>query len=103
MALSFDFDGQTSWLYRGERSPASMSRGEYGARVGIHRIPVEIDEEPEVGEGPELVGEKSSPGPAEIPGQQPTRPSGTEGQTLRFRPSETAHMYWSIDFTKTWF
>jgi len=38
VALSFDFDGQTSWLYRGERSPASMSRGEYGARVGIPRI-----------------------------------------------------------------
>jgi peptidoglycan/xylan/chitin deacetylase (PgdA/CDA1 family) len=38
VALSFDFDGETSWLYRGEHSPASMSRGEYGARVGIHRI-----------------------------------------------------------------
>ncbi|MDA0711833.1 MAG: polysaccharide deacetylase [bacterium] len=38
VALSFDFDSQTSWLYRGEYSPASMSRGEYGARVGIARI-----------------------------------------------------------------
>ncbi|MDA0708761.1 MAG: polysaccharide deacetylase [bacterium] len=38
VALSFDFDGETSWLYRGGRSPAAMSRGEYGARVGVHRI-----------------------------------------------------------------
>jgi peptidoglycan/xylan/chitin deacetylase (PgdA/CDA1 family) len=38
VALSFDFDAETSWLYRGERSPASMSRGAYGARVGIYRI-----------------------------------------------------------------
>jgi len=38
VALSFDFDGETSWLYRGERSPASMSRGAYGARVGVPRI-----------------------------------------------------------------
>ncbi|MBT3605947.1 MAG: polysaccharide deacetylase [Candidatus Latescibacteria bacterium] len=38
VALSFDFDGETSWLYRGEHSPAAMSRGAYGARVGIYRI-----------------------------------------------------------------
>jgi peptidoglycan/xylan/chitin deacetylase (PgdA/CDA1 family) len=38
VALSFDFDGETSWLYRGERSPAAMSRGSYGARVGVPRI-----------------------------------------------------------------
>jgi peptidoglycan/xylan/chitin deacetylase (PgdA/CDA1 family) len=38
VALSFDFDGETSWLYRGEHSPASMSRGDYGARVGVPRI-----------------------------------------------------------------
>lgn len=38
MALSFDFDAETGWLRRGKHSPASMSRGEYGARVGVPRI-----------------------------------------------------------------
>jgi peptidoglycan/xylan/chitin deacetylase (PgdA/CDA1 family) len=38
VALSFDFDGETSWLYREERSPAAMSRGDYGSRVGLPRI-----------------------------------------------------------------
>jgi len=38
VALSFDFDAETSWLYRGAHSPAGMSRGAYGARVGIYRI-----------------------------------------------------------------
>ena len=43
VALSFDFDSQTSWLYRKEHSPASMSRGEYGARVGLPRILTLLD------------------------------------------------------------
>lgn len=38
VALSFDFDAETGWLRRGLHSPASMSRGAYGARVGIPRI-----------------------------------------------------------------
>lgn len=38
VALSFDFDAETGWLRRGQRSPASMARGAYGARVGIPRI-----------------------------------------------------------------
>ena len=38
VALSFDFDAETGWLRRGQRSPAAMSRGAYGARVGIPRI-----------------------------------------------------------------
>lgn len=36
-ALSFGFYGETSWLYRGERSSVAMSRGDYGARVGVPR------------------------------------------------------------------
>ena len=43
VALSFDFDGETSWLYRGERSPAAMSRGDYGARVGLPRVLALLD------------------------------------------------------------
>lgn len=38
VALSFDFDAETSWLRRGKYSPASMSRGAYGPRVGLPRI-----------------------------------------------------------------
>ena len=38
VALSFDFDAETSWFRRGLHSPASMSRGAYGARVGVGRI-----------------------------------------------------------------
>lgn len=38
VALSFDFDAETGWLRRGQHSPASMSRGAYGARVGLPRI-----------------------------------------------------------------
>lgn len=38
VALSFDFDAETSWVYRDLRSPAAMSRGAYGARVGVPRI-----------------------------------------------------------------
>ena len=38
VCLSFDFDAISGWLFRGETSPTSISRGEFGARVGIYRV-----------------------------------------------------------------
>ena len=38
VGLSFDFDAETIYLRKGVKDPASLSRGEYGARVGIPRI-----------------------------------------------------------------
>ena len=38
VTLSFDFDAETGWLRRGHHSPSAMSRGAYGARVGVPRI-----------------------------------------------------------------
>lgn len=38
VGLSFDVDTETNWLWNGRHSPASLSRGEYGARTGLPRI-----------------------------------------------------------------
>jgi len=38
VCLTFDFDAMSVWLNLKERSPTSISRGEFGARVGIWRI-----------------------------------------------------------------
>ena len=38
VCLTFDFDAISVWLNLKERSPTSISRGEFGARVGIWRI-----------------------------------------------------------------
>jgi peptidoglycan/xylan/chitin deacetylase (PgdA/CDA1 family) len=38
VCLSFDFDAMSSWIYRGQTSPTPLSRGEYGARVGVPRV-----------------------------------------------------------------
>ena len=36
--LTFDFDAESLWLAMGHDTPTYMSRGEYGARVGMPRI-----------------------------------------------------------------
>ena len=38
VCLSFDFDVISPWLFRGMTTPTPMSRGEFGARVGVHRV-----------------------------------------------------------------
>jgi len=39
VSLSFDLDTETVWLgIQEQSSPSYMSRGEYGARVGIFRV-----------------------------------------------------------------
>ena len=38
VCLSFDFDAMSSWIFRGQTSPTPLSRGEYGARVGLPRV-----------------------------------------------------------------
>lgn len=38
VALSFDMDAETGFLYSGLVSPQPLSRGEYGPRVGLRRI-----------------------------------------------------------------
>ena len=38
VCLSFDFDAMSSWILRGMTSPTPLSRGEYGATVGVPRI-----------------------------------------------------------------
>jgi len=36
--LSFDFDAESLWMAKNLRTPSVISRGEYGARVGVPRI-----------------------------------------------------------------
>ena len=36
--LSFDFDAESLWMAKNLTTPSVMSRGEYGARVGVPRI-----------------------------------------------------------------
>lgn len=38
VCLTFDFDALSPWLYWGNTSPTPLSRGEFGARVGVSRI-----------------------------------------------------------------
>jgi peptidoglycan/xylan/chitin deacetylase (PgdA/CDA1 family) len=38
VCLSFDFDAMSSWIFRDMTSPTPLSRGEYGARVGLPRV-----------------------------------------------------------------
>jgi peptidoglycan-N-acetylglucosamine deacetylase len=38
VCLSFDFDAMSSWIFRDLTSPTPLSRGEYGARVGLPRV-----------------------------------------------------------------
>lgn len=38
VCLSFDFDAISSWLFRGQTTPTPLSRGEFGARVGVGRV-----------------------------------------------------------------
>jgi len=38
VCLSFDFDQMSGWLFRGNTTPTPLSRGEFGARVGVGRV-----------------------------------------------------------------
>ncbi len=38
VCLSFDFDQMSSRIFRGDITPTPLSRGEYGARVGIWKV-----------------------------------------------------------------
>jgi len=38
ICLTFDFDALSVWLAMGQKSPGVLSRGEYGAVVGVRRI-----------------------------------------------------------------
>jgi peptidoglycan/xylan/chitin deacetylase (PgdA/CDA1 family) len=38
VCLSFDFDAMSSWIFSGQTTPTPLSRGEYGARVGLPRV-----------------------------------------------------------------
>ena len=38
VCLSFDFDAMSLWMSMGATAPGTLSRGEYGARVGVPRI-----------------------------------------------------------------
>jgi peptidoglycan/xylan/chitin deacetylase (PgdA/CDA1 family) len=38
VAIGFDFDAETLWLARGLKTPSPMSRGKYGAYIGVPRI-----------------------------------------------------------------
>ena len=38
VCLSFDFDQMSSRIFRGETTPTPLSRGEFGARVGMPRV-----------------------------------------------------------------
>ncbi len=43
--LTFDFDAESLWMSLGQMSPQPMSRGKYGAQVGIDRILALLDRE----------------------------------------------------------
>jgi len=38
VAIGFDFDAETLWLCKGLKTPSPISRGKYGAYVGVPRI-----------------------------------------------------------------
>lgn len=38
VCLSFDFDTMSAFIFRGQNTPTWLSRGEFGARVGILRV-----------------------------------------------------------------
>src|SRR6476660_243041 len=38
VCLSFDFDTMSANIFRGQTTPTCLSRGEFGARVGIGRV-----------------------------------------------------------------
>jgi peptidoglycan-N-acetylglucosamine deacetylase len=38
VAIGFDFDAETLWLAKGLKTPSPISRGKYGAYVGVPRI-----------------------------------------------------------------
>lgn len=38
VCLTFDFDALSGWIARGMTTPGPISRGEFGPRVGVHRI-----------------------------------------------------------------
>ena len=38
VCLSFDFDTMSANIFRGQTTPTWLSRGEFGARVGIERV-----------------------------------------------------------------
>ncbi|UCF85916.1 MAG: polysaccharide deacetylase [Desulfobacteraceae bacterium] len=42
--LSFDFDAESLWMAKNLTTPSVMSRGEYGARVGVPRIITMLEE-----------------------------------------------------------
>jgi peptidoglycan-N-acetylglucosamine deacetylase len=44
VVLSFDFDAESLWMAKNLKTPSVMSRGEYGARVGVPRILSMLDE-----------------------------------------------------------
>jgi peptidoglycan/xylan/chitin deacetylase (PgdA/CDA1 family) len=44
VCLSFDFDTMSANIFRGQTTPTWLSRGEYGARVGLGRILELLDE-----------------------------------------------------------
>lgn len=43
--LTFDFDAMSNWLRSGARQPTALSRGEFGARVGLPRITAFLERE----------------------------------------------------------
>lgn len=45
VCLSFDFDQMSSRIFRGDTTPTPLSRGEYGARVGMPRVLELLDRE----------------------------------------------------------
>ncbi len=38
VCLTFDFDAESLWLRKDRQSPSMLSRGTYGAKVGVPRI-----------------------------------------------------------------
>ena len=38
VVLSWDFDAMSAFVLRGETTPTFISRGEFGARVGVPRV-----------------------------------------------------------------
>jgi peptidoglycan-N-acetylglucosamine deacetylase len=45
VCLSFDFDALSVWLGPGRATPATLQRGEYGARVGVPRLLQMLEQE----------------------------------------------------------
>ena len=86
VALTFDFDARSVWTSFGMTTPMPMSRGDYGANVGVPRILAQLKQ-------------FNIPATFFIPAD--TRPSGLRLAVKWFRAGLIKHFARPLEFIKT--